>query len=291
MANPTLPIIRCREMTDADSGDAIDLLKKGFRSRDRRFWLTCLERLAQHPTPAGSPKYGYILDCDGTAVGIVLTISSRKCANNSDMTQCNLSSWYVEPAYRFYAGLFAAHVWKDRTSTYLNINPAPHTRPIIEAQGFSRYSDGQFVAVPALSPTSGKISAKVVRVDTSSVTSFESFERDLLLAHENYGCMSLNCTGPNFAFPFVFRRRIVKGFVPCAQLIYCRDIGDFVRFARPLGRFLASQGLFLVLVDSNGKIPGLVGRYFSNLMPKYFKGPLAPRLGNLAFTETAMFGV
>ena len=34
--------------------------------------------------------------------------------------------------------------------TYLNVSPAPHTLPIIEAQGFARYCDGVFVAVPML---------------------------------------------------------------------------------------------------------------------------------------------
>jgi hypothetical protein len=35
----------------------------------------------------------------------------------------------------------------------------------------------------------------------------------------------------------------------------------------------------------------LIGRYFDATMPKYFKGPDRPRLGDLAYTEAAMFGV
>ena len=38
----------------------------------------------------------------------------------------------------------------DKDVTYLNVSPAPHTRPIIEAQGFARYCDGIFIAVPLL---------------------------------------------------------------------------------------------------------------------------------------------
>jgi len=37
------------------------------------------------------------------------------------------------------------------------------------------------------------------------------------------------------AYPFVFRRRWIRGIVPYAQLIYCSDVADFVRFAGPLG--------------------------------------------------------
>ena len=46
-----------------------------------------------------------------------------------------------------------------------------------------------------------------------------------------------------------------------------------------------------VIVDSNGPIPGLVGMYRRGSMPKYFKGPRRPRLGDLAYTEYALLGV
>ena len=77
---------------------------------------------------------------------------------------------------------------------------------------------------------------------------------------------------------------------PCAQIIYCRDVGDFIRLAGPIGRFLAPRGLPLVIVDANGPIPGLIGTYHRD-RPKYFKGLLRPRLGDLAYTEYALFGL
>ena len=75
------------------------------------------------------------------------------------------------------------------------------------------------------------------------------------------------------------------------QLIYCRDVQDFVRFAGPLGRYLALRGRSLVIVDSNAPIAGLAGVFRPGRMPKYFRGPERPRLGDLAFTEHAMLGV
>jgi len=291
MRDLPFPRIRCREIGESDIRDVANLLQRGFPRRSLQFWLTSLDLLEGCPTPAGSPKYGYILESDGAPVGAVLTLSSTRFVNNTHLTQCNLSSWCVEPAYRSYAALFAAKVWREKHFTYLNINPATHTRPIIEAQGFQCYSDGQFLAIPTLSPASRSSGVTVVSAGAHLSTPSESFDRDLLVAHEKYGCLSLYCIESDLAYPFVFRRRLLKSFVPCAQLIYCRDIGDFVRFARPLGRVLALRGEFFVLIDSNGPIPGLVGQYLRNYMPKYFKGPIAPRLGDLAYTEVAMFGV
>ena len=78
--------------------------------------------------------------------------------------------------------------------------------------------------------------------------------------------------------------------VPFAHLAYCRDLNEFVRFAGPLGRFLARRGILLVVLDSNGPVGGLIGRYFDG-PPKYFKGPDQPRLGDIAYSERVIFGV
>jgi hypothetical protein len=133
--------------------------------------------------------------------------------------------------------------------------------------------------------------ARIITADREPCASFEAHERDLLRDHAADGCLSLWCETPEHAYPFVFRARRIKRLVSCAQLIYCKDIDTFVRFARPLGLYLARRGQPLAILDANGPVPGLVGRYFDDTMPKYFKGPTAPRLGDLAYTETAFFGV
>jgi hypothetical protein len=67
---------------------------------------------------------------------------------------------------------------------------------------------------------------------------------------------------------------------------------DFVRFARPIGLFLARHtGRFLVLLDANGPIQGLVGKYFVGKANRYFLGSDPPRLGDLAYTEISLFGI
>ena len=48
---------------------------------------------------------------------------------------------------------------------------------------------------------------------------------------------------------------MVKAVIPCAQLIYCRDLADFSRFAGPIGRYLARRGVPIAIIDSNGRFP------------------------------------
>jgi hypothetical protein len=170
---------------------------------------------------------------------------------------------------------------------YFNISPAKHTEPIIEAQGFSRYSSGQFVA--SILPLARRTQAKVVEANVRPEAHFEAFERDLLVAHAGYGCMSIWCVAAQRAYPFVFLPRLVKGIIPCVQLVYCRQVEDFVQFARPIGFYLGLRGKSFVLIDSKGPVRGLLGKYFDGVAPKYFKGLIPPRLGDLAYTEISMF--
>jgi hypothetical protein len=285
------PKIRSRQINEHDLESVADLLTRGFKIRRREYWRGALAKLTTHPTPPGLPRYGYLLECSGAPVGVVLLIFSSIPKGATVSIRCNVSSWYVEPDFRNQAALLISHALRHKHVTYLNASPAMNTRPIIEAQGFARYSQGQFVAIPALSPKCQAPTVTVTRADRTPEAPFEAAERDLLLHHENYGCLSLWCTTPERAYPFVFMPRRVKGIIPCVQLVYCRDIVELARFARPIGRFLARSGRPFVIVDANGSIPGLVGKYFDGKLPKYFKGPDRPRFGDLAYTESVMFGL
>jgi hypothetical protein len=283
--------VRTREILESDIDALTRLLASGFARSTRNNWLDIFAGLAEHQTPAGLPKYGYVMESEGAPVGVILIISSTMTNGGVSTIRCNLSSWYVSPAYRSFAHLFISRILKNKDFTYVNVSPAPHTLPIIKVQGFSRYSDGQFYALATSFARSRDPQVKVVPAGAPPASRFETHECDLLQAHAKFGCTSLWCTTPDRAYPFVFRSRVIRGFVPFAQLIYCRDIDEFVRFAGPIGRFLARRGIFVVMIDANGPIPGLVGIYRDRNLPKYYKGPVRPRLGDIAFTESALFGI
>ncbi len=269
----------------------VDLLKKGFgRQRSRRFWRHVLEVLARRPVPAGLPRFGYMLESEGRAVGVILLICSSCRDYGKPALRCNVSSWYVEPEFRGYGSLLISQALKHEAVTYLNISPAPHTWPILDAQGYARYSNGLMVSLPLLS-AAPKGPVRLVLAEAELEHDIDPAERDVLLTHAAHGCVSLWCVSADGVYPFVFVRRMVKGVLPFFQLVYCRRVDDFVRFARPLGRYLALRGCPLVIVDANGPVRGLIGWYFDGVRPKYFKGAHAPRLGDLAYTEAALFGI
>jgi hypothetical protein len=288
---PSAPAIRCRQIAASDISAVAKLLARGFPTRSRHFWLSALGELDRREPPPGLPKYGYLMEIDGAVVGAILVICSAMQGGDASTMRCNLSSWYVEPAYRAYATLLVAQALRHKNVTYLNVSAAPHTWPIIEAQGFSRYCDGIFIAVPMLNAPPRDIVVNVLDARERPSVDFDPFDQEVLLQHAAHGCISIWCVTPEHAYPFVFRRRFVRHILPCAQMIYCGDIGDFVRFAGPIGRYLARFGRPFIIIDANGPVRGLVGAFRRGSMPKYFKGPQRPRLGDLAYTEYAILGV
>ena len=251
-----------------------------------------LRRLSAHLTPPGFPKYGYLLDCKGIPVGIVFLIFSSILVNGETRIRCNTSSLYVEPAFRGYAAMLVSRVLRHKHVTYFNITPGPHILPMIEAQGYVRYCAGRFVSVPALSAWSSGSRVEAVATEICPDEDLSSYEIELLLTHANYGCMSLICSLANRRYPFVFVLGRKFGLVPYAYLAYCHDLEDFAfGFAGPLGRCLARRGFPLVVLDANGPVHGLIGRYSANF-PKYFKGSnrAASTETLSAYSERVMFG-
>jgi hypothetical protein len=86
--------------------------------------------------------------------------------------------------------------------------------------------------------------------------------------------------------------RIRLGWIalPAVQLIYCRDVSDYVACAGAIGRFLLARGRIAVVLDANGTIEGVTGFYSEARGRKYFKGSHCPRLGDLADTELVIYG-
>ena len=96
-------MIRCREIGIADLDAVADLLTRGFARRSRDYWMDGLRRMSVREVPEGFPRFGYMLDHEGTPVGALLLIYTARDDGGGTSIRCNLSSWYVEPAFRSYA--------------------------------------------------------------------------------------------------------------------------------------------------------------------------------------------
>ena len=237
------------------------------------------------------PRFGYALETKGAIVGVILLIFSRRGGEAGGGVRCNISSWCVDEEYRGHALSLHLMAVRHKEVTYLNISPAMHTRSTIEALGFRRFSNGQMFFAPILSRPQPGVRVCAFSTDGPEARLLSPGERQLLADHVAMGCRALVCVKDGAAYPFVFQDRMVfRRLVPCPQLIYCRRIEEFSRFANSIGRYLLPRTGPFSVVDATGPIEGLAGRYFPERSPKYFKGPAPPSLGDLSYTELVVLG-
>jgi hypothetical protein len=286
--------LRCREITEADLDAVADLLTRGFMGRSRDYWMSGLRRQATREVPDGYPRFGYMLDHDGQPVGVLLLLYTERRSGGVTAIHCNLSSWYVEPAFRNYAPLLTKIAQRHNEVTYLNISPATWTWPIIEAQGFASYCSGLLFSFPVLSRAARGMTVETITPETKAIEGLPSTELELLTRHARYGCLSLACrTADGAPLPFILLPvRIRRGWIapPAMQLIYCRDVTAYVACAGAIGRALIGYGKISVLLDANGPVPGIAGFFSRARGRKYFKGPHRPRLADLTDTELVLYG-
>jgi hypothetical protein len=286
--------LRCREISAADLDAVADLLTRGFVGRSRDYWMQGLRRQAVREVPSGYPRFGYMLDHDGAVAGVLLLLYTARSDGGEAAIRCNLSSWYVDPAFRNYAPMLTKIAQRHKEVTYLNISPATWTWPIIEAQGFSSYCSGLFFSIPVLSRAARGMTIETIAPDTGAVEGLSGNEVELLARHARYGCLSLACRTPGGGpFPFILSpMRIRRGLIapPAMQLIYCRDVAKFVACAGSIGRALIRHGKISVILDANGPVAGLTGIFSRARGRKYFKGPRRPRLADLTDTELVLYG-
>ena len=282
------PMLQRRIIEETDLDSVVALLAAGFPAYPAAWWQRALERLRRRQSPAGYPRYGRLLETNGRVVGVLLTIHAEMTdVSGVPLVRCNLSSWYVESAFSGHAPLLLGAALRDKTVTFLNITPAPHTQAIIEAQGFRPFAAGSLLTIPMLARRHERM-----RVRAFAVADEAGWPDGGLVAdHAALGCLCLVVEADDGAHPFVFAPpRRLRRFVPATQLLYCRDLSAYVRFAGSLGAALLRHGSALTLVDGVDRLPGVPGRPVNTGQNKYAVGPHPPRPGDLAYTEFAVFG-
>jgi hypothetical protein len=286
--------IRCRRIDEIDLGAIVELLSRGFPARRPSYWKAGLERMAASEPPQGYARFGYLMESDGVPVGVILQLyHARRDAGGAASVYCNLSSWYVEPAFRGYATLLISIATRDRNVTYLNISPVKSTWPVVEAQGFRLFARGQYFSCPILSRRGHDVRVTPFAARTTTEFSLTQNDDQILRDHEALGSLCLVCRGSGGDMPFVFIPFTIRAGrvrLPAFRLVYCRDLSQVAACAGALGRFLLRRGAIAIASDCDGDEPDVIGFYARKWGRKYFKGLVTPRVGDLTYSELVVFG-
>jgi hypothetical protein len=266
--------VRCRPIAESDLDGLADLLTRGFPRTCRSTWTRGFARWKNLPPIEGVPRYGYMLDSGFGPVGVVLLISSRR----GSQIVSNLSSWYVEPHWRTHSTLLISMATRLKHVTYLNVSPAPHTWRTLQAQGFAPYNFGRsaYFALPG-------------RGVVSDIIGDNLPEAQLLRDHRDMGWISLTVQKDGIVSPFVLQpRRLDRPAARVMDVMFCRGADELRRCAPALARHFLARGNLGFLID--GDMDAMLSHYVEGKEPRYYKGPYRPILGDLAYTERALFG-
>ena len=247
---PATQRVRCRQIADGDLPGLADLLARGFPRSSHAAWVRGFERLAALAPVPGMPRFGYALEGEPGIVGVLLLISSQR---PDGRIVANLSSWYVEPAWRAHSTLLVSMTTKVKQVTYLNASPAPHTWRTLTALGFKPFNLGRSAAFPVLGFGGGHVSDAIPG---------DLPEHDMLLAHRGYDCISLVCERDGAVHPFIFKpRTLERPRMAMLELLYCRATEDFARCGAALGRYFLKRGVPGFILD--GRTSGIASHYVS----------------------------
>jgi hypothetical protein len=280
--------MRIRPIVPEDRTAVVELLVEGFPSRSGNYWKAAFDFLAKQDTPANHLQFGSVMEHNAQLVGVLLLIWTPTNLLPEGQMRANLSSWYVKTEYRSLAAMLLAKVSRSAAVTYTNVSPAPNTIEICLALGFKQYSSGQSVCLPLLG-----YNQSVTRVSRFEAgrSGLDPVDDAIAAKHVAMGCLAFVSQHEGKKCLFLFVRRKVKNWIPAAQLVFCDSIDAFRACARALGGALAKHGLLLIICDANGRLEQVPSIYFHGKVPKYFKGPDTPRIGDLSFTEIPVFGI
>ena len=183
--------VRCRLIAQADLGEVVACLVRGFPERSNAYWVEALARMARREAIDDYPRFGYLMEASGRVVGVLLLIYSRRVMAQTNEIRCNLSSWCVDPPYRGFALALHTNGVRRKEVTYTNLTAAPHTRPGLEAMGFRRFSDGLYVFAPILSRSRRGTRVVAYSDDAPEAALLGADERNILAEHSAFGCRAL----------------------------------------------------------------------------------------------------
>jgi hypothetical protein len=274
-----------REITEDDLPAIVALLTEGFPRRRPGYWRRGLENMRHLPHIPGYPRYGYLLEENGAAQGVLLVLGSLI---NGTAARANASAWYVREDFRTKAGILYRSAITEADGLHVNFSPATHVVRITRAFGFRPYTEGVCLidASAALRRSHGWRLTRYVpqlRGDLPALTA------DLAERHVRYGCTVLlldNGTAP--VELVVYRLKLIKGVIPCAQLLHGTP-EHVLAACGPLMRHLLTRGLFLALVDIGETTKTFGFRRFPGRNVRYAKGG-TPEIGDLLDSEYALFG-
>lgn len=262
--------------------EAGTVLARGFPARDAAFWQAGLRRLDDHHRRSGLGPCGYLMRRGGEAVGVILTMRSRRSKGERCETVVNLSSWYIDEPHRWLAPRMLKQVL-DEEAVITDLTPSPRVLQMMDHFGFQPWTEGaHIVALPlaALRPSRG-IRLADARRDLAGLSPGQA---NLAADHLAFGCIVATLAWNGHVSPLVFAPTRRRG-IPSARLVYAEDRPALPAALGPIARFLLARGILCAELpgDAREKLPG--AWFTQRARPTFFRGAMRRDAIDHAYSE------
>lgn len=250
-------------------GEARALLARGFPLRAEPFWAVGLDRLSAFHDAQGLGPIGQIMRVKGEAVGVILTMRSRRerADGAPPQTVVNLSSWYVNERFRLMAPRMLQKVLAEAVDSFTDLTPSPPVTDMIGRFGFVRCHDGGAIfALPV----------QALQLGPGQIGPVETIALDAALGrlvedHLSLGCLACALVDPDGSRPLVFSLGRRKG-LPAARLVYADDVASVRRNMGAIARFLLSRGVICLEMPADRQETPKGAWFSTRSRPSFVRG-------------------
>lgn len=216
--------------------------------------------------------------------GVLLTIRSQ--LPETGRVAVNLSSWYVEPSFRWFAPRMLQMASSDENELFTDLTPSPETRKLNERLGFQTVTD-YTLFYPLLLAAFRPARAQLHPLTGTTAETLSSEIRDMLEDHARLGCIVAILEAEGRRHPLVFLKTTTRK-LPSARLIYCEDRQIAQRHLPAIARHLLGKGRLALTMAACEKDRHAGGFAAHKFAPIQVKGAWNPRIINETYSELVL---
>lgn len=241
--------LKVKLINEEDWETALSVLDRGFEHNDRNFWQRGLERYRMMTPDHFHWPIGHLLWDGDKAVGVMLAFRSRRFDQEGrEYAVTNLSSWFIDQDYRWYAPFMFKKTSRDKKMIYTDLTPLDSVEEILKKFQWNQFNGGIafFSSLQGFAFWNRK--ARVVDFDPAASYDLPLYEHGLLADHAKIGCLTAILHLDDGVHPLVFARQSYR-FIPYIGLVYARDKAVVLKHMPSISRYLLKRGHFLTGVD------------------------------------------
>ncbi len=243
---------------------------------------TVWERVFVRPVESESEPLGYALRNQGTYVGVLGMIFSRRHIAGQERRFCNLHSWYVQPEHRMRSLSLLKPLADLRDVTITDFTATPAVRAISERLGFQNLDSTSVVLppLPRLWPAAAKLT-EITSPESQGYGVLSPMEQVIQRDHSKLNCGHL-LVQEDAGYCFIVYSRITHGRIPrlfaSCLVHYVSDRRLFARHHAAIRAHLLRHGKSCCVVVDSRLLSGVrVPRSLQvQALPKIYRSPDVP---------------